>query len=95
MSTREIAPIVTGTLARMFSRNPVRPTLTSYCPGSTFNTLYAPFGVGHRLACQVGFLVDDRHGRARDEGPLPVLDDADDAAVENLRDGWCCREADG
>jgi hypothetical protein len=41
-STREISPIVTGTLFRAKSRKPVSVTFTSYGPGSRLMTLYEP-----------------------------------------------------
>ncbi len=42
MSTREIAPSVTGTFARTPSRNPCNVIFTSYGPGCTFTKVYCP-----------------------------------------------------
>ncbi len=75
MSTRENWPIVTGTFERTPSRNPCSETLTSYAPGRTLTRLYAPSAFVTVSRREVGFLVDDCDGCARNGRTLAVFDE--------------------
>ena len=53
-------------------------------PRQDVGQVVAAFGVGHGVAGEVRFLVDDGDGGARHDAALRILHDADNAAVENL-----------